>query len=145
MCRIDTCWDGCCWKSVGAFYTACFKNNCAGLGEEEGTEKPLEMRPYVPTSPIRTKQNDPSLQVQHWASTATLAFTPGPLAPSCWGWQPKSEHWIFSPIFAFENLPQCLKASHKITTTKVCVKILNWTNLSLWSLSDCTSFLGIKF
>lgn len=45
MSKTDTCWDSCCWKSVSAVYTACFKNNCAGLGEEEGTGKPLEMSP----------------------------------------------------------------------------------------------------
>ena len=59
-------WDSyCCWRSVSANYTAFFKNNCAGLGEEEGTGKPLEMSPSDPMSPATTKQKSPSLQVQH--------------------------------------------------------------------------------
>lgn len=70
-------WDSCCWKSVSAFYIACFKSNCAGLGEDERTGKPFEMSPYDPTSPTTIKQKGPSLQVQHWASMATLALAPG--------------------------------------------------------------------
>lgn len=44
MNRITMRWDSYRrWRSVSADYTAFFKNNCIGLGEEEGTGKALEM------------------------------------------------------------------------------------------------------
>jgi len=53
--RIAICWDSYrCWRSASADYTAFLENNCAGLGEEEGTGKALV-----------TKQKSHSLQVQH--------------------------------------------------------------------------------
>lgn len=86
MNRIATCWDSYrCWRSESTDYAVFFKNNCAGLREEEESGKTLEMSPSNPMSSTMTEQKSLPLQGQHQANVATLALAPGLLASWCSG------------------------------------------------------------